>query len=313
MALPAMADVRRAVPAARIDVAARPHIAPLFALAAGVDDVVVIGSGGKAPDVVRGRRASAVLLMTNSFQTALTAWRAGVPERWGYRTDWRGPLLTRSIRPPFDAVHQATYYQHLVRALGCENGPLEPRLEATAEGKQSGLELLVDAGWDQRAPLVALAPGAAYGGAKRWPAERFAALAASLARDGVRCVLVGGPADAAAGAEVLKKGSGGVDPIHLIGRTDLAALAGVLVRCRALVSNDSGAMHFAAALGVPVTAIFGPTDERATRPLGRSGRPAPTVLTHHVWCRPCMLRECPLTHRCLKLITADEVLKNVRM
>jgi lipopolysaccharide heptosyltransferase II len=313
MALPAMADLRRAMPDARIDVAARPHIAPLFALTTGVDEVVVIGGAGNASDLVRGRHANAVLLLTNSFQTALTVWRAGVPERWGYRTDWRGPLLTRSIRPPFDAVHQATYYQQLVRALGCENGPLEPRLEATAEGKQSGLELLVDGGWDERAPLVALAPGAAYGGAKRWPAERFAALAASLARDGVRSVLVGGPADAAAGAEVGRILGTRLDIMNLIGRTDLATLAGVLVRCRTLVSNDSGAMHFAAALGVPVTAIFGPTDERATSPLGRSGRPAPAVLTHQVWCRPCMLRECPLTHRCMKLITAEEARKNVRM
>ena len=97
--------------------------------------------------------------------------------------------------------------------------------------------------------------------------------------------------------------------INLIGQTDLPALAGVLVQCRALVTNDSGAMHFGAALGLPVTAMFGPTDERETHPIGQR---APIVLTHDVWCRPCMLRECPIDHRCMRGIPVDEVLSAVR-
>ena len=318
MALPAIADLRRALPDATIDIAARRSIAPLFALASGVNDVVVLEKRRGAEDasaVVRRRATDAALLLTNSFQTALTAWRAGVPERWGYRTDWRGPLLTRAIMPPSGALHQAVCYQHLVRALGYANGPLEPRLEASAEARRAGLALLTAAGWNERAPLVALAPGAAYGSAKRWPAQRFAALASSLARDGVVSVLVGGPADGAAGAEVAAltetvKASSGV--LDLIGQTDLPALAGVLVQCRALVSNDSGAMHFGAALGVNVTAIFGPTDETATRPLGRAGAREPVIITRNVWCRPCLLRECPLTHRCMCGVSVEAVAAAVR-
>jgi heptosyltransferase-2 len=211
--------------------------------------------------------------------------------------------------PPIDSLHQAAYYQHLVCALGYANGPLEPRLEASTDARRAGLALLTSAGWDGRAPLVALAPGAAYGSAKRWPADRFAALASRLAHDGLVSVLVGGPADAAAGAEVLAftktvKGTG-LDFINLIGQTDLPALAGVLVHCRSLVSNDSGAMHFGAALGVNVAAIFGPTDETATRPLGRAGAREPVILTHDVWCRPCLLRDCPLTHRCMRGVSVD--------
>jgi heptosyltransferase-2 len=99
----------------------------------------------------------------------------------------------------------------------------------------------------------------------------------------------------------------------LIGRTDLPALAGVLVQCRGLVTNDSGAMHFGAALGVRVTAMFGPTDEQVTRPLGRgTSSHEPVVLTHDVWCRPCLLRECPLTHRCMRGIGVDAVLAAVQ-
>ena len=317
MALPAIADLRRALPDATIDIAARGGIAPLFALASGVNDVVILEKGRGAEDgsaLVRRRACDVALLLTNSFQTALTAWRAGVPERWGYRADWRGPLLTRAIMPPTDSLHQAAHYQYLVRALGYANGPLEPRLEASAEAKRAGLALLTSAGWNERAPLVALAPGAAYGSAKRWPAESFAALAVSLARDGFVPVLVGGPTDAAAGAEVLAlmnaaNASGGV--LNLIGKTDLPALAGVLAQCRALVSNDSGAMHFGAALGVNVTAIFGPTDETATRPLGRAGAREPVIITHDVWCRPCLLRECPLTHRCMRGVTVDAVARTL--
>jgi heptosyltransferase-2 len=313
MSLPAIADLRRALGGTVIDIAARPSIAPLFKRVAGVNGVVALegrrGSSRDASVTLRDRAYAAAILLTNSFQTALTAWRAGIPERWGFGSDWRGPLLTRAVMPPLDFMHQAAYYQHLTRALGFASGPPEPRLEASAEDRRAGSELLVAAGWDRRTPLVALAPGAAYGGAKRWPSESFTALAAALARDGVRTVLVGGPGDARAGEDV-EKGTAHIPirVITLVGRTDLPELAGVLVQCRGLVTNDSGAMHFGAALGVSVIAMFGPTDERVTRPLGRDTGNPPVVLTHDVWCRPCLLRECPLTHGCMRGIDVAAVL-----
>ena len=165
--------------------------------------------------------------------------------------------------------------------------------------------MLHSGGWDGRAPLVALAPGAAYGGAKRWPAPSFAALADRLASNGTRTVLIGRSEDVPVGREVASNLDAPRRPIDLIGQTDLPTLAGALVHCRALVTNDSGAMHFAAGLGVRIVAMFGPTNERATRPLAAS---APEILTHEVWCRPCMLRECPLTHRCMRGIGVEEVL-----
>ena len=96
--------------------------------------------------------------------------------------------------------------------------------------------------------------------------------------------------------------------LNLIGRTDLATLAGVMTHCRALVTNDSGAMHLGAAVGVSVTALFGPTNEHATRPLGDAHR----ILTHDVWCRPCMLRECPLDHGCMRGIQPAAVVEAAR-
>jgi lipopolysaccharide heptosyltransferase II len=320
MALPAIDDVRRHTPGASISVAARPSIAPLFALVPGIRGVVVVDRRGAGwlEGVRRLREGSfdAALLLPNSLQSALTAWRAGIPERWGYRAQGRAALLTRAVRAPVPRGHQALYYQRLTEALGFAPGPLEPHLDVPADARRAAADLLASAGWNRRSPLVALAPGAAYGGAKRWPAESFAALAMALAGDDVVSVLVGGAADAAAGADVMGTGRwreapGRKTPIplNLIGCTDLPMLAGVLAQCRALVSNDSGAMHFGAALGVPLVAIFGPTNERETRPIGRL---EPVVLSHDVWCRPCMLRECPLTHRCMRGVTVETVLSATR-
>jgi heptosyltransferase-2 len=244
--------------------------------------------------------------------------RAGIPNVWGYRTDWRGTFLTRSITPA-SGLHQVEYYQHLVRALGFANGPSEPRVTVTADARETARALLISTGWDPAVPLVAIAPGAAYGGAKRWPPEYFGELVNGLAADGVQCVMVGTAADAGTGTSVERSAKASRSIVNLVGRTDLSALAGVLANCRALVTNDSGAMHLAAAIGISVTAMFGPTNEHATSP----GTPNPdlripnpdsrtTVLTHPVWCRPCMLRECPLDHRCMRGIDVATVLEAAR-
>jgi heptosyltransferase-2 len=316
MALPAIADVRRELPRASIAVAARATVAPLFHMVSEPNDVIVLEPRGGATGWAAWRDAGAglrtrpfdlALLLPNSFRSAFSASRAGIAERWGYRTDWRAPLLTRAIAPPKD-VHQTEYYRQLVHALGFPNGPPEPTITVQDEARAAGLDALTSAGWDRRAPLVALAPGAAYGGAKRWPPDYFGELARSLGTDGVVAVMVGSAADRPTGKELEAACGRGCRLLNLIGRTDLSTLAGVLVHCRALVSNDSGAMHLGAAVGVPVTAVFGPTNDRATRPCGD----AHVVLTNQVWCRPCMLRECPLDHRCMRGIETGVVLDAVR-
>jgi heptosyltransferase-2 len=306
-ALPAVADVRRSMHDATITMAARRSIAPLFELVSGVDDVIVLnGPIGRDVEDLRAHRFDAALLLPNSFRAALAARRARIGERWGYRTECRGPLLTRAVTAQPD-LHQAVYYQHLVSALGIPSGPLEPRLLVPAAARETGAALLARAGWDGRSPVVAIAPGAAYGGSKRWPTQSFADLATALSRDGVATVLVGSDRDRPVGAELIASVGAGARPLDLVG-TDLAAMAGILVHCRALVSNDSGAMHFGAALGLPVTGIFGPTDERLTRPVGD----AHAIITNPVWCRPCWLRECPLDHRCMRGIGVATVLAAVR-
>ncbi len=305
MALPAIADIHRSWPRTALTVAASSAVAPLFSMVPGVTTVV-------SPDSLSaGAPFDATLLLTNSFHSALTVWRAGIPERWGYRRGLRGPLLTRAVPPPI-GVHQARYYQHLVQALGFPCGsqePVVPVVEVTSDLAARGRQLLADCGWDGTRPLVAFAPGAAYGSAKRWPAASFAEALRSLHADDVGGVLVGSPADRVAGDELRQHLGPGGTTLDLIGRTDLPLLAGVLSACRGLVSNDSGAAHLGAAIGLPVTVVFGPTNERATHPIGRR---TPVVLTHDVWCRPCMLRECPLDHRCMKGVEVEAVVNATR-
>lgn len=323
MALPAIADLRRAAPGVAITVAARPAIAPLFQLVPEIDDTIVVPKPAALHDVggwsrmgaeLAGRDFDTALLFPNSMHAALVVSRAGIPERWGYRTGWRSRLLTRAI-PRASGLHQVASYQQLVHALGFPSVPAQPRVRVSQETSDRAAQLLAQQGWDGRAPLVALAPGAAYGGAKRWPPAYFGELAGALTADGVHCVMVGSAADAATANEVahaFEACGAGIGPrplLHdLVGRTDLPALAGVLTLCRALVTNDSGAMHLGAAAGVSVTAVFGPTDDAATRPLGD----AHAVLTHPVWCRPCMLRECPIDQRCMRGVAVSAVLASAR-
>jgi heptosyltransferase-2 len=305
MALPALTDLRAHLPEASIDVAARPSVAPLFTMVPPITSVVTLD-----PDSDRLRRGQydAALLLTNSFNSARVVWRAGIPERWGYRRDFRTLLLTKSVTPPA-RVHQTEYYRHLVCALGFgDDSRMEPRIELTESHRQAGAALLEEQGYSGRMPLIAVAPGAAFGGAKRWPASSFAALVDALISDGLRSVLIGAPADRTAATEVVMAAQSSPAPLNLVGRTDLPTLAGVLAKCHSLVTNDSGAMHFAAALGLPVIAMFGPTREMETHPLGGNH----AVLTHDVWCRPCMLKECPLTHRCMTGISVRDVVAATR-
>jgi len=326
MALPAIADVRNGRPDASLVVAARESVAPLFSLVREVDEVVVLPRRGPYP--LGG--SDVALLLPNSFHSAIMTARAGVRERWGYRTDWRALLLTRGIGRAPEGTHQIDSYRHLVQALGFANGSPAPVLEPKPECRASGAEALLRAGWNGQTPLVALAPGAAFGSSKRWPPSAFADLAAGLAEDGIGAVILGAAADRDTASAVVQALARRASVFDLVGRTDIPTLAGVLLNCRALVANDSGALHLAAALGVGVSGLFGPTDERTNSPRSRESqapRPEPrvpgpepqaasperaAVFAHPVWCRPCWLSECPLDHMCMRGIAAADVLAATR-
>jgi heptosyltransferase-2 len=302
MALPLIADVRRAWPDATVVVAARASVAPLFALVPGVNGTVTLDGKTDAQQLAAGG-FEAALLLPNSFASAWLVKRARIPERWGYARDLRGQLLTRAIPRPQSYGHQVEYYQGLGKALGIETGPSFASVHVPAEARARATTLLREHGGGTR-PYVVFAPGAAYGRAKQWPPSHFAELARLFGDDQIDAVLIGAKGDVAVCNEIARHSPA----INLAGRTDLATLAGVLADARTVVANDSGAMHLAAATGVPVTAIFGPTNEAKTSPLRASAdAPAPVILSTSVWCRPCMLRECPIDHRCMTRISAERV------
>ncbi len=319
LALPAMGAVRRAYPDAHIAIAAPGSIAPLFReeTNAQQNSVLTLGDRRAERAALAGAGLDAVLLLPNSFRSAWTARAAGIGQRWGF-AGVRRPLLTRAVGRPGGRVHQSQYYLELVRGLGLEALQEPPRVCVSAETKARAAEFAVTAGIAGAATMIGFAPGAAYGHAKRWPPSRVAEVIVGMTREsGATCVLFGTGGDRDAGREIESSLPPDVKAINAIGRTDLRLLAGLIARCAAFVSNDSGAMHLAGALGTPLVAIFGPTDERVTAPLGGPGQGGgqdapPDVLTHPVFCRPCLLRDCPIDHRCMKRITVDAVLAAVR-
>ncbi|MBI3003759.1 MAG: lipopolysaccharide heptosyltransferase II, partial [candidate division NC10 bacterium] len=311
---PALAAVRRTFPRAHLSLLVRPWVADLFKGNPAVDEILLYESAGlhrglagkvRLARDLRRRKFDLAVLFQNAFDAALLAWLARVPERVGFATQGRSPLLTRAVPvpPALKRCHEVEYYLELVRALGYEGESGEPVLVVTPEEQEGADRLLGEAGCDAAAPFVVLNPGAVYGTAKRWPAERFGALADRLLAGGLRPVLVGAPSDAPAAAEVRAASTHPEEVVDLTGRTDLKTLAGVLARARGFVTNDTGAMHVAAAVGTPLVAIFGPTDPATTAPVSRHA----ALVRRPVFCSPCLLRECPIDHRCMRGVSVEEV------
>jgi heptosyltransferase-2 len=313
LALPAIGAIRQAFGGAEITIAGPSSVAALFRehTDARPDHVLDLPEGRRASiAALAAGKFDAGILFPNSFRTAWELRRAGVPQRWGYATAGRGVLLTRKApRPSGGGVgHHSEYFRALVRGLEVPCDDLPPRLMASAASLERADALLGAMGRSASGPLIGFAPGAAYGQAKQYPPDRIAAAMARLvAERGATCVIVGASHDRPAAREIeswlrAHAPDARAHVVDLVGRTSLGVLAGVATRCAVFVSNDSGAMHVAAAVGRPVVAIFGPTDERATHPIGRHD-----VLTEPVFCRPCHLRDCPIDHRCMKRISIDRV------
>jgi lipopolysaccharide heptosyltransferase II len=317
LTLPALEALRGRFPMAEITLLARSWVGGLFAGHPAVDRIIEYRSED-AHRGLRGRwrlagelregRFDLAVLFPNSMDAALIPWLAGVPRRIGYPTDGRHWLLTHPVSngPAAESGHQVERYLAIVRALGGDGTPT-PRLPVTESARQKSGELLRQHGIPAGDLLVALNPGSIYGSAKRWPADRFAALADGLVEShGAKILLVGSRGE----RPVLDRVAAHMrrPAVNLVGRTDLPTLVGLLERVHLLVSNDTGAMHVAVAVGTPVLAIFGPTDTVATGPLGKCVR----VVRLPVPCSPCLLRECPIDHRCMTGVTVAQILGEAR-
>ncbi len=312
MSLPALQHLRQALPEAEIVLLARPWVADLYADQQVADRILPAaaggGSRGQVAAALRRERFDAALLLPNSFHAAWTAWRAGIPERCGYARDGRGPLLTSAVPAPREGEipeHQAYYYLELLRRLGLLSSL--PSLEGfslrlPAGARQAARERLRGWGIQGSGAVVGLNPGAAYGTAKRWMPGRYATLGRRLREElGSEVVLFGAESERAL-AEAIAAQIGPGTP-STAGRTSLADFLALVPGCDLFITNDTGTMHVAAAAGVQVLAVFGSTDERATAPLG----PRVRLLKKAVPCSPCLLRHCPVDHRCMREISVEEV------
>jgi heptosyltransferase-2 len=320
LSLPALRAVRRTWPQAHLAVLVRRDLAGFFDGAQWVDEVipfaVSLGVGGlwdrlRVIGAIRAGRFDLAILFPNSFQSALWTTVAGVPRRAGYRTDARGPMLTIGATPPPAAMedHQARYWLEMVRAtVGAVGDASDCALEADDVNLGRMRQWLDAKRKRPGAPLVALAPGAAYGPAKQWPADHFAELINHLAhRPGTECVLVGAPGERALCERIAADSSAGA--IVAAGETNVGELIAVLELADGFVGNDSGAMHLAAALGKPVVGIFGSTNPKRTGPTG----PRACAIWHQLECSPCLARTCRFGHyKCLRDIPPGEAAAALR-
>jgi heptosyltransferase II len=313
LSLPALRAIRERNPQAHIVVLARPWVAGLYCREAFCDEHLAAPrtwSGRlRVARILRQRRFDAAILLPNSFEAALVARLAGIPQRIGYDRDGRGLLLTAAIPPPQPGDiprHESFYYLELLRRAG-----IIPELPATApilldgveEARRMGRERFEAMGFRQ--PVIGISPGAENSRAKQWLPERFVEAATLLAASlGAAVAVFGSSSEQTLGrlvAEQIRRN--GCRVLNLAGETTLEQFAEMAAACRVFLSNDSGAMHVASAVGVPTVAVFGPTDWIATAPAG----PLARVVRQPVECSPCMLRDCPIDHRCMTAVSAEQV------
>ncbi len=318
MSIPALEALRASFPRAEIVLLSKPWVSELYWHHPAVNRQIVYkprtehrGPVGFSRLIreLRAERFDAALLLQNAFQAAWIAWLARIPLRIGYARDSRSFLLHDPIEPPLPAAygHQAYYYLQMLFRAGLIDKPKpveEIRLRLTEAEKGWGVKKL-DA-LDLSGPrfLVGLAPGAAFGPAKRWMPERFAGLADRLIGALNADVLIFG----STAEKPLAEGIAGLmkhTPTIVAGETSLRQLLALMARCRLIVANDSGPMHLAAAMGVPLVALFGSTNERATGPLGTRIR----IVKRAVECSPCGQRECPIDFRCMDNLSVEEVFR----
>jgi heptosyltransferase II len=321
MALPALQAVRNKFPAVQISILALPYVADIYRGQGIADELIPydrngehkgIGGKEKLADVLRLKKFDTALLLQNAFDAAWITWRAGIPERIGYNRDARGVLLTKPIRVPTAGeipAHEKYYYLELLKRAGWIDAlPKIPEvsLHVSEEESRHAEAKLQSFGSQARAVRIAVAAGASYGSAKCWPPERFAKAINQLLKERkAEVILFGTPGEAGVSAAI----QAGLDQsaLDLTGATQIAELPALLSRCTAFLGNDSGAMHVAAAVGLPVVAVFGPTDPEGTAPL----TPRCTIVQERPYCSPCFLRRCPTDHRCMTAIAPQRVSEGI--
>jgi heptosyltransferase-2 len=315
MSLPALRALRDRFPAAKISILAKPWVADLYGREPFCDEMIPytasdLTSKWAAGRALAGGRFDCAILLQNAFEAAAVAFAARIPERIGYARDGRGFLLTRPVSVPHAGEippHERFYYLELLRRAGIIDvlpAGDSIRLEGAAAAKQAGAARFLELGLADA--VIGISPGAAYGTAKRWLPERFAETAVRVANELSAAVAIfGSKSEHALCAQV----AASIEPSirrpvkNFAGETSLAEFIEFAAACRVYLTNDSGAMHIASALGVPTVAVFGATNHVTTGPTG----PLARIVREDVECSPCLKRECPIDHRCMTRVEAARV------
>ena len=322
MCIPALRTVRDRWPQAEIVILARPWVADLYRGQGYADRILIYdnkiahkGFWGreKLAATLRREKFDVALLFQNAFDAAWIAWRAHIPQRIGYARYGRSWFLTQAIPVPARGEapdHEVYDYLELLRRAEWINRlPLIDEINITVgqQDREKALQRLLAAGVRKNSLRIAFAAGAAYGSAKCWAPERYAALADRLiASYDADVILFGAAQESGMAARILGAMQGRA--FNLVGATQIGELPALLSSCGLFIGNDSGAMHVAGAVGLPTIAIFGPTDPQGTRPL----TPQLTLIREQVDCSPCFLRKCPIDHRCMTRISVDRVFDAAR-
>ncbi len=329
LTIPAIRSIRHAFPDAHISLLVKPWVSEIFKENPDINEIILYedrftGLRGRlklAKELHRKKFDKAILLQ-NAFDAALIAWLSRIPERIGYKRDGRGFLLTKALPLGKDILeqHQVYYYLNLLKSAGIESSDTQPYIFLSDNEGQRARNLLSSYFSTDKGPLIGINPGATYGSAKRWLPERFADLIIKIINElNGRVIIFGGPSEVEIADEIiteinkmkikLKIEKYGSRILVMSGKTNLRELAALISECDVFVTNDSGPMHMASALLVPIVAIFGSTNKTTTGPFGEGH----TIITKDLPCAPCMKRECPEGHlNCMTDITTDEVFDAVK-
>jgi len=308
MSLPALRALRLRYPSAHIAILAKPWVGDLYGREPFCDEVIAYSPKSLKEKWAAGRALASrgfdmAILLQNAFEAAVVAYAARIPERIGYARDGRSLLLTKAIPVPKPGAHERFYYLELLHRAGILDRVPESdaiRLDGASAARAVGLERFAKLGMG--AAIVGVSPGAAYGSAKRWIPEHFSEAASRVASElGAEVAIFGSAAE----RDVCETVARGVTvPVHnFAGETSLGEYIELAAACTAYLTNDSGPMHIASALGLPTVAIFGATNHVTTGPTG----PLARVVRENVECSPCLKRECPIDHRCMTRVSAERV------
>ncbi len=310
LALPAISRIRKSFPIAMITIIGLPHICELFQESPYVDEIRMYkgGMGGLAAGFsLRSEKFDMAILLPNSFRSALLVRLAGIPLRCGYNRDGRGFLLNMPVRldPQITRVHQTDYYRNIVRSIA--SSPLtKSQLFLSQDETRQALNTLNENHITPDDLIIGINPGATYGSSKRWYPERFGHVASTLSkRYHAKVIVFGSHKEMDIAEEIVRTAE--MPLLNMAGKTSVRGLMALISCCRLVVTNDSGPMHIAAALGIPVVAIFGSTDPLLTGPVGTNH----IVIKKEASCSPCFLRKCPTDLRCMDAIHVEDIIEGV--